>query len=152
SSPGLEAEQERLERIERDEALADRIEQIGVEAFVDEWEKVPLFATQSPEVREQLRKQRLQNRETGLANSLRGMGTGAQRPLWRELGLLEIPVKLVVGELDQKFCRIAEDMSEKLPNVEIITVPEAGHTIHVEKPRIFDKIVEEWIIKNERTE
>ncbi|HEU5139274.1 MAG TPA: 2-succinyl-6-hydroxy-2,4-cyclohexadiene-1-carboxylate synthase [Bacillales bacterium] len=152
SSPGLESEQKRKERMERDEALADRIEQIGVEAFVNEWEKVPLFATQSAEIRKQLRIQRLQNRERGLAGSLRGMGTGAQRPLWQKLSSLEMPVKLVVGEWDHKFCRIAEEMNERLPDGDIVTVPNAGHTIHVEQSRFFDKIVDEWIIKNERTE
>ncbi|HET7578653.1 MAG TPA: 2-succinyl-6-hydroxy-2,4-cyclohexadiene-1-carboxylate synthase [Bacillales bacterium] len=152
SSPGLKTEQERSERMERDEALADRIEQIGVETFVEEWEKVPLFATQSAEVREMLRKQRAKNREIGLANSLRGMGTGAQKTLWKELSSLEVPVKLIVGELDVKFRQIAREMQESFPNAEIDTVPETGHAIHAENPRFFDKIVEEWIIKNERTE
>jgi 2-succinyl-6-hydroxy-2,4-cyclohexadiene-1-carboxylate synthase len=152
SSPGLKTERERSERVERDEALADRIEAIGIEAFVAAWEKVPLFAGQGKKVRGKLRNQRLNNREVGLANSLRGMGTGAQKPLWRDLSALEIPVKLMVGELDEKFSRIAREMQEKLPDAEIMTVPQAGHIIHAENPGFFDKIVEEWIIKNERTE
>lgn len=147
SSPGLKTGQERAERVERDEALADRIEKMGVKAFVDEWEKVPLFATQSAKVREKLRKQRLRNREIGLANSLRGMGTGAQKSLWQDLRPLEIPVKLIVGELDEKFQRIALEMEEALPNAKIVTVPKTGHAIHAENPRFFDKMVLEWMIK-----
>lgn len=150
SSPGLQEEQERKERIVRDEALADRIEKLGVKAFVEEWEKIPLFATQSEAARRNLKKQRLNNREAGLAGSLRGMGTGAQKPLWRELETLTVPVKLVVGELDNKFRRIAEDMQKKLPNADIITVRDAGHAIHVEQSRFFDKIVEEWININRK--
>lgn len=152
SSPGLMTEQERQDRIEHDEKLADRIEQHGVEAFVNEWEKLPLFSTQTKEVRERLRTQRLDNSACGLANSLRGMGTGAQTSLWGELDTLKIPVRLVVGERDQKFCNIAEDMRRRLPNVEIVKVQHAGHAVHVEQSRFFGKMVVEFFSTIERNE
>lgn len=152
SSPGLKTEKERKERIEQDEALADRIENAGVETFVEQWEKIPLFATQSKEAREKLRKQRLQNSEIGLAGSLRGMGTGAQKSLWGELATVEVPVNLVVGELDLKFRRIAEDMQKRMKNAEVTTVCGAGHAVHVEQSRFFDKIVVAWINHKERNE
>ncbi|HET7656881.1 MAG TPA: alpha/beta fold hydrolase, partial [Bacillales bacterium] len=69
SSPGLETETERLQRVKRDEALADQIVQDGIEAFVEKWENVPLFSTQSDEIKASLREQRLQNRRGGLAGS-----------------------------------------------------------------------------------
>jgi 2-succinyl-6-hydroxy-2,4-cyclohexadiene-1-carboxylate synthase len=152
SSPGLMTEQERQDRIERDEKLADRIEQYGVEAFVNEWEKLPLFSTQTKEVRERLRMQRLDNSACGLANSLRGMGTGAQTPLWGELDTLKIPVRLVVGERDRKFCNIAEDMGRRLPNAEIVKAQHAGHAVHVEQSRFFGKMVVEFFSTIERNE
>ena len=152
SSPGLKSDSERRERIERDEALAKRIEQGGVEAFVEEWEKVPLFATQSKNDREKLRKQRKENREMGLGGSLRGMGTGAQTPLWKALEKVTAPVHLVVGELDLKFRRIAEDMKKSLPHAQLTMVSGAGHAVHVEQSRFFDKIVMEWLNNIERTE
>lgn len=144
SSPGVDAPEERAERVKRDEALADEIEQLGIEAFVNRWEKTPLFSTQrslSEDVRNGIRKQRLQNREIGLANSLRGMGTGKQEPVWSRLEQLQMPVMLVVGALDRKFCRIAERMSARLPDSQTVTVSDAGHAVHVEKTRMFDKIV-----------
>lgn len=152
SSPGLRTQKERRQRVEKDEALAEGIEKNGMVSFINHWEKLPLFKTQSKQARERLRGQRLRNNPTGLANSLRGMGTGAQDSFWAELSTLHVPVLLVVGDLDQKFCGIAREMDRSLPNSHIITVPEAGHAVHVEHPRFFDKIVQEWIIKKGRTE
>ena len=50
ASPGLADDGERAARRAADEALADRIEAIGVEAFAREWAAQPLFAGQPPEV------------------------------------------------------------------------------------------------------
>ncbi|MED4974325.1 alpha/beta hydrolase, partial [Geobacillus thermoleovorans] len=152
SSPGLETEEERRARREADEALARKIETEGVRAFVDDWEKIPLFATQQtlPDpVRAAIRRERLRHTATGLANSLRGMGTGVQPSFWERLGELAMPVLLVCGERDEKFCRIAAQMHERLPNSELICVKGAGHAIHVEQPGIFAKIVSEFMTKGE---
>ena len=44
-SAGIEATDARAERRRADEALADRLERDGIEAFVDEWEHHPIFHT-----------------------------------------------------------------------------------------------------------
>jgi len=46
ASPGLETKEERLNRIQQDEALADFITENGLIAFVNRWESLPLFASQ----------------------------------------------------------------------------------------------------------
>lgn len=149
-SPGLKTQRERAERSKRDEALADRIERDGVASFAEAWGKLPLFATQSAAAREKLYRQRLQNRAHGLANSLRGMGTGAQASLWNDLSTLAVPVKLVTGEYDEKFCKIAAEMAARLPNADFEAVPEAGHTVHVEQADIFDKMVIEYVTQKRK--
>lgn len=151
ASPGLQTEAERAERKRRDDALADWIEQHGIHAFVDRWEAVPLFDSQQalPEdVRSRLRQQRLTNRPHGLANSLRGMGTGVQPSFWGNLGRLTIPVNLIVGALDEKFCRIGDEMMEKLPNAKLTVVENAGHTVHLERPEMFTKLINDALRKN----
>jgi 2-succinyl-6-hydroxy-2,4-cyclohexadiene-1-carboxylate synthase len=148
SSPGLKTEQERRKRRENDETLAREIEQYGVAAFVEKWEKLPLFASQKclpSSVQEEIRKERLKNNKTGLANSLRGMGTGRQPSWWNRLPKVNIPTLLICGEWDEKFCRIAEKMKEHLPHCKMATVSQAGHAIHVEQREIFAKIVSEFI-------
>ena len=140
ASPGLMTEQERTSRIVSDEALALRIERNGTEAFVAEWERLPLWASQAKldeETRARLHAQRLQNNPRGLALSLRGMGTGAQPSLWHRLGELDMPTLVLAGELDTKFVGIAQRMVVFAPKIELRVVPNAGHTIHLEQPDEF---------------
>jgi 2-succinyl-6-hydroxy-2,4-cyclohexadiene-1-carboxylate synthase len=147
ASPGLATSAEREQRRASDEALAIHIEQEGVKAFIDYWEKIPLFASQrrlATERREELRAQRLNNRAQGLANSLRGVGTGAQPELYTSLPTLNLPVLLLAGELDSKFCTIAQEMASQLPQAKLQIVPGAGHTIHLEQPEAFVTCVGEF--------
>ncbi|MED3662562.1 2-succinyl-6-hydroxy-2,4-cyclohexadiene-1-carboxylate synthase [Ureibacillus terrenus] len=144
ASPGLRTEEERAARRRSDESLANEIEEKGIHWFVDKWENITLFASQKTlpaEIRQAIREERLSQSETGLANSLRGMGTGAQDSNWPKLNQLSIPVVLITGELDQKFVQITKQMAEQLPNAKHITVPDAGHSIHVENPEQFATIV-----------
>lgn len=85
--------------------------------------------------------QRLKNSKIGLANSLIGMGTGAQPSWWDELEKLPHEVLLITGSLDQKFCEIAKMMKIKIKNCRWINVEGCGHAIHVEKPEKFGTIV-----------
>ena len=148
ASPGLKTEAEREERRQQDNALADRIEREGIEAFVDFWESLALWDSQkqlSPEIRANLRQQRLQNNPLGLANSLRGMGTGVQPSLWHKLPEITIPVLLLTGELDRKFCAIGEEMATLLPQAKHITISGSGHTIHLEKPTQYSQTVASFL-------
>jgi 2-succinyl-6-hydroxy-2,4-cyclohexadiene-1-carboxylate synthase len=147
ASPGLVSESEREQRRQSDEALAARIEHEGVEAFIDFWEKLPLFASQNnlpPAVRATLRTQRLTNDARGLANSLRGVGTGVQPALHTSLPALDLPTLLLAGELDPKFCQIARQMAQSIPHASLHIVPGSGHTVHLEQPALFARLVNEF--------
>ncbi|MDK2820228.1 MAG: 2-succinyl-6-hydroxy-2,4-cyclohexadiene-carboxylate synthase [Clostridia bacterium] len=149
TSPGLQSLNERKERMIRDEKLAERIMSQGIEAFVDYWEAIPLFASQnklSKEKKTALKKQRLCNSTIGLANSLRGMGTGIQPSWWEHLADLNIPTLLLVGELDKKYCQIARLMCNKLPNSELKVIKNTGHNVHLEEPQIFSQIVLHYLL------
>ena len=149
ASPGLATEAERAERREHDAALADFIERQGVEAFVDRWERLPLFASQRslPEaVRQKHRNGRLRNRPQGLAGSLRGMGAGTQPSLWDRLAELALPSLLIVGELDEKFVALAREMLRSMPQALLTVVPEAGHTVHLEQPGVFMALLQRWLV------
>ncbi len=148
ASPGLANPAERQARVTSDEALAASIERDGLEAFVNRWEQSPLFASQTrlpASVRAELRAQRLQNNPRGLANSLRGLGTGAQISLWDRLREIRVPTLLVAGMLDQKFTAIARAMTGALPVARLALVPEAGHAVHLEQPAEFDHLVLDYL-------
>ncbi|WP_042474384.1 2-succinyl-6-hydroxy-2,4-cyclohexadiene-1-carboxylate synthase [Bacillus ndiopicus] len=146
ASPGLENVEDRLARQEADNSLATEIEQNGLIAFIDKWQDIPLFASQRQlpqEVQKAVREERLQQREIGLANSLRGMGTGVMPQLWDRLNELKMPVTLITGQLDTKFVAIAEQMEKHITKVKHQTILGAGHAIHVENLVEFATIVKE---------
>lgn len=144
ASPGLADPAERRARLESDGALADEIERAGLQAFVDGWERQPLFASQRSlpaAERLMLRSQRLRSDPRGLANSLRGMGAGRQEPLWERLPGLATPTLILVGELDRKYCELGRQLAADLPDARLGVVPGAGHTIHLEQPGHFADVV-----------
>lgn len=137
ASPGLPTTAERDTRIAADKSLADRIERDGVEAFVDHWESIPLFETQrrlGSDVRARIRAGRLANDAKGLANSLRGMGTGVQAPLFDAIGDLSVPTLFMAGEEDPKFTAIGRDMARTARNAVFEAIPTAGHAAQLENP------------------
>lgn len=147
ASPGLPTEDERNARRDKDASLAKSIMDSGIEAFVDSWQEIPLFQSQKslPEsVQQEVRKERLAQSPTGLANSLLGMGTGSQASYWERLEALEMPVYLITGELDRKFEAVAKKMMRRLPHATHRSI-RAGHAIHVEKPAEFATMVKELL-------
>jgi 2-succinyl-6-hydroxy-2,4-cyclohexadiene-1-carboxylate synthase len=134
ASPGIADDAERALRRAADEALADRIEQIGVEAFAREWQAQPLFAGQADAVAAAAHADRLRNTAPGLAAALRGLGTGVMEPLWDRLPELRMPVTLIVGERDEKFRAVADRMAERIPDASVMIVPGAGHAAQLERP------------------
>ncbi len=153
ASPGLPTAGEREKRRQQDEGLARKIETGGVRRFVDEWDQLPLFASQGrlpASVRNVLREQRLNNSARGLAASLRGAGTGAQQPLWPQIPQMKTPTLLISGELDTKFCDVARSMGAANPTLNLLQVAGAGHCVHLEKARSFQRTVLDFLIGQEK--
>lgn len=150
ASAGLATAPERAARVAADEALAGRIERDGVAAFVDDWQALPLWDSQQETLtaaqRATLRAQRLAQRASGLANSLRGTGTGAQEWVGERLGAIAVPVLLTAGSLDAKFAGTAREMAERLPDATMRLIEGAGHAAHLERPEQFNTVVRAFLI------
>jgi 2-succinyl-6-hydroxy-2,4-cyclohexadiene-1-carboxylate synthase len=140
ASVGIRDPRERADRVRADEALAERIEREGVEAFVDFWISQS-FLVDERRLGErgvaEARRMRLANSAHGLAASLRGMGSGAQPPMHGALSRISSPICLAVGEEDLKFRTLAAEMSQELPNARVEMVPDAGHSAHTDNPAAF---------------
>lgn len=145
ASAGLASAQERTARAASDFALADSIERDGIAAFVDHWERLPLFISQTPEQRATQHPIRLAQRPHGLANSLRGMGTGVQPSLWDRLNEITVPTLIVTGALDNKFCAVGALMASAVPTAQHVMIPDAGHTPHLERPQAFRAVVQSFL-------
>ncbi len=136
STPGIDEPTDRARRYDQDQQLADRVEQIGVDEFVDEWLELDLFgpyrALLTDDALTATRTQRRSNSVLGLANSLRSTGTGSMPPLWQSLESFRSPLLAIAGALDTRYVEIAEQMAQGVPSGELHVVADAGHVVHVE--------------------
>lgn len=142
ATPGLDDEQAREERVIADEARAGRLEEIGVESFVDEWLEMPMFAGLPDDPAGRAR--RCDNTVDGLAHSLRTCGTGHQPSLWSSIGGVTTPTLVLAGALDLKFSDIGRRMTDLMPNATFATVDGAGHAAHTERPAHVARLVADW--------
>jgi 2-succinyl-6-hydroxy-2,4-cyclohexadiene-1-carboxylate synthase len=136
ATPGILDPVDRAERYDADQALADRVEQSGVAALVDELLGLAMFepyctSLDSASMQATV-EQRCRNTAGGLSNSLRGTGTGAMPPVWHMLPALRSPLLAIAGELDSKFLDIAKRMVQAAPFAQESTIAGAGHVVHVE--------------------
>lgn len=137
-APGIRRRSERVQRRASDEAMAALIVERGVDAFVDRWEQLPLFAglqsLPEPE-RTALRERRLGHSAEGLAGALRCLGQGVQPDLWPALPGLRIPTLILSGATDAKYTRLARRMVAELPLGWRRTFAGVGHAPHLECPQ-----------------
>lgn len=133
ATPGLRTAEQRAERRRADDELATRLLDDGLPAFLDRWLSLPLFDGLDEDAT--ARPARLTNRAEGLAASLRNCGTGSQDDLWDRLDEITAPTLLVVGDRDQKFSAIAEQMVPALSatTAQILSIP-GTHAVHLERP------------------
>lgn len=139
-SPGLHRRRHRRARRISDGELAGFIRREGVDAFVDRWEALPLFAglRRLPlELQQALRARRRSCTVEGLVGALECLGTGAQPDYWPVLHRLRRPTLLLTGALDVKFTRIARRMSGELPVVWGHAFAGCGHAPHLEVPQEY---------------
>lgn len=151
TSPGIADAAQRAARRASDRALADRIERDGVAAFVDYWERLPLWASQSSLDewrRGELRAQRLAQSAAGLAGALRGAGQGEDPPVADRLHEIAAAVLLVAGALDGAYVAHARDMAARMPHARLEIVPDAGHAVHLERPAEYATAVKSFLASN----
>ena len=128
---GIEDPVAREQRRRSDDALADRIESIGTDAFLDEWLAREMFASLPPDPLERAARSR---DARGLANSLRLAGTGTQRWLVPRLDSLSMPTLAVAGALDRKFSVEAMALADGVLDGTAKFIRDAHHAAHLEQP------------------
>ncbi len=144
ATAGIDDPDDRAARRAADEALAARIEVEGVDAFLDHWLHLPLFAGLPPEL--SFVDERRTNTVAGLASSLRLAGTGTQEPSWDRLAALGKPVLVLAGAEDAKFTALAHRLSDTIgADATLVVVPGAGHSTHLEAPGTVLAALRSWL-------
>lgn len=135
--PGLETPADRARRVDSDRTWIERLRSRGIQAFVDAWARLPLFASQErlpAETRARQQRIRLGHDAEGLARSLEHMGLGAMPDYDAHLGELAMPVTLVAGALDCKFTDLARAAASRLPGARVALIAGSGHNLPLEVP------------------
>lgn len=144
STAGIESDHEREARRRSDLALADRLESIGLDMFLEEWLALPMFSALADWAR--FDSQRRANRADALAASLRNAGTGSMEPVWDRLDQLSMPVLCITGSLDERYSAIAEQMTARIgPHASHVRITGAGHAVHLEAPAAAIEAVVELV-------
>lgn len=142
--PGLEDLQARRERQLWEGRWVHLLEVHGLGAFLEQWERLPLFASQQvvdPRRLERQGRVRRSHRAEGLARAFRVLGTGVMPNLWPALARIETPVCLVAGSLDERFTRVAERAAALLPRGRLEVVAGAGHNVLLERPEAVMRLL-----------
>lgn len=142
---GPASPEERGAATARDAANAAKLRASGVPAFMDVWERLPLFATQRDlpaATRACLRAGRLDNDAEALARTFEHAGQHAMPSRERTLKALAtlrasgLPVLYLAGERDAKYAALAAELAAANLCTTTI-VPDAGHNVHLEAPAAF---------------
>ncbi|MEM8868532.1 MAG: alpha/beta fold hydrolase [Verrucomicrobiota bacterium] len=141
-NPGIEDQKDRENRVEKDEALAQKIERGGVSAFLDYWKETPLIQSQQQlpaNWRNEMQRARLAHTSTGLATSLREFGQGSCPNLWPNLSKLKVPTLLLSGQEDRKYSEIAARTKSVFESeqadclIQHVGIEGASHMPHLEQ-------------------
>ncbi|MCL5048493.1 MAG: alpha/beta fold hydrolase [Firmicutes bacterium] len=136
ATAGIRDPKERESRRLSDEMLAKRIRHSEPEEFLREWLSLPMFADLSPEQANV--EARLAYDRNNLADTLLKLSPGVEEPMWELLPLLSlhaIPVLILAGAKDKKYCKIAYELKDVIGDLaELHIIENCGHAVLAEKP------------------
>ena len=139
ASAGIILAKDRKDRQIVDSAHAEQILEEGMQRFVDSWYKMPLFHSlaMQKERFENIKQARMNNDPGWMVKVVCDLSPGYQPHVWDQLRLLEMPVLLITGEMDNKYTSIMQEMGMSIKKSKEIIVSGSGHNCHVEQPERF---------------
>ncbi|MGL5133717.1 MAG: 2-succinyl-6-hydroxy-2,4-cyclohexadiene-1-carboxylate synthase [Planktothrix sp.] len=148
TSPGLKTESKRVQRLISDIQKSEQLQTLEFPIFLEQWYHQPLFHTlkNHPEF-EKIFNHRLKNNPLKLSKSLRYLGTGNQPSLWEKLPTNQIPLLLLVGELDHKFKQINQEINQLCSVSQLQIIPNCGHNILIENPQEWINLIVKFLSK-----
>jgi 2-succinyl-6-hydroxy-2,4-cyclohexadiene-1-carboxylate synthase len=145
TTPGIQSEKERLHRKHNDDVLAHEILN-DFQNFLKKWRSLALFSTGKPShLTERIQSE---TNPQGAAASITGFGSGVVEPAWNSLASIDIPVLMLAGESDIRYCKIAKEASSLIRLAECRIIPSAGHRVHSDNPDGYIQAITSWILKS----
>ncbi len=148
AQPGIAEAEARAERLTWDLALSARLESVADDAdafraFLDDWYAMPLFQSLGtrPDLLAPLIETRRENDPIQLARATALLGAGSLPAVWSALPTLAPPALCIVGANDRKYCRIAEEMSQRGARIAVQCLENCGHNVHLENPEGYTTVL-----------
>jgi 2-succinyl-6-hydroxy-2,4-cyclohexadiene-1-carboxylate synthase len=144
-NPGI-ADTERAARRAFDATWTRILRTDGIAAFIDAWERQPLFATQvraPARRRAERRARRLALDPEQLAQSLEAMGLAAMPDYWSAIPAHRDRLALVVGADDTKYVAIAQSLPAKIHEV----IADSGHDPTLEQPEMLAAVIARAVVQ-----
>ncbi len=138
-------------RFQQDTAqVAQRIECDGMQAMAAVYAKGPTrvqFEDKDPRGWQEFADQLAGHSAAGAALTMRGVQ--GQRPSVYELEArmrqLQVPTLVVTGDEDEPCLEPALFMKRAIPTAGLVVVPKTGHTLNLEEPESFNRIVSDFL-------
>ena len=139
------------EKFQQDTAqVAQRIQNDGMEAMAAVYSKGPTrvqFEDKDPRGWQEFADQLAEHSATGAALTMRGVQ--GQRPsvyeLEAQMRQLQVPTLVVTGDEDEPCLEPGLFMKRVIPGAGLVIVPKTGHTINLEEPEAFNRIVSDFL-------
>ena len=131
--------------------VARRLEEEGMEAVADTYSRGPTrvqFIDKDPEGWQEFRDRLATGSARGHALTLRGVQM--TRPSVFDLGprlpALPVATLIVTGDEDEPCLEPGVFMKRKIPAAGLVVIPKTGHTINLEEPEAFNRVVLDFLI------
>jgi pimeloyl-ACP methyl ester carboxylesterase len=136
------------ETFERDVAgVVDLIESKGIKEFAEVYANGPSrqpFKRKDPQGWAEFRERLAEHSPVGQSRTI--VGVQLNRPtlltLEKELDQMPLPVLLIVGDEDEPCIEVGVFLKRHIRGSGLAMVPQTGHTINLEEPALFNRLVE----------
>ena len=143
ASPGLEDAAERARRAAEDDARAEEILRDGLDAFIERWYRLPLFASFAAHASfGDARTRRGLGDAAFWARCVAGCSPGRAEPRWSAIPALAARTTFVAGSLDERYAAVAARARALAPALRVEIVAGAGHVLPLEAPEACARIIE----------
>ena len=130
--------------------VAQRIQNDGMPAMAAVYAKGPTrvqFEDKDPRGWQEFADQLAEHSATGAALTMRGVQ--GQRPsvyeLEAQMRQMQVPTLVVTGDEDEPCLEPGLFMKRAIPTAGLVIVPKTGHTINLEEPEAFNRIVSDFL-------
>jgi 2-succinyl-6-hydroxy-2,4-cyclohexadiene-1-carboxylate synthase len=139
--PGFQDNNARDARWESDLRWSELLRTLDTETFLARWyeQETSHCAQWNDQPRARILSSRSSLSLPRLASFFEATSAAKMPNYWPLLSSLSIPTTFVVGERDQKYMRIGEELTTRNPNIRLVILPECGHAIPLEAPETLAK-------------